>query len=265
MVKAWKRFQETELLMRSAALAYHTLLGVVPVIGLGFWYLQQIGITDKWLVLTRDFVLERLNVSSSEVFIEHFNRATQKVQGQSWSWIGLLIVLYTVTSLLAKFGNSLDAVLTQSTKIAHHKRSPLKVWMKRFVGMLSLPIAFLISVVVSQWIREESWLHSVIQVPHFGPILALPTAWISTIISVFCVYYFTPSVRINVSRIVRVACVVGPFLECLRGALGVYSHYAVSVHKIYGIFAVIPLFILWIQLSWAVLLGGAFWLTPQKA
>jgi membrane protein len=264
IVKAWERFQKAELLMRSAALAYHTLLGVIPLVGLGFWYLHRIGVTDRWLIVTRDFVLDRLNVSSSEVFLEYFNRATQKAQGQGWSWIGLLILLYTGFGLLGKFGNSLDAVLIHSGEKAHSQKAASIVWGKRFVGMLGLPLALMISVVVSQWIREDSWLNKLIEVPHFGPLFALPIAWLTTIISVFFVYYFTPTVNVKMKTAFRVALVVGPCLEFLREALGVYSHYAVSVHKIYGIFAVVPLFILWIQLSWAILLGGAFWLLPDS-
>jgi len=247
--------QKSELFVRSAALAYHTLLGVVPVLGLVFWYLKRIGLTEKWIEATRLFVLERLNVSSSAEFLKYFDKLIVQSKGQSWGWVGVLVLLYSATSLVSKFGQGLDAMLGIPLQMERTWKTWMRVWCRRGAGILGLPIALSISLVVSQWIREAK----------LGRVLmAMPLAWLSTILSVFFVYYFIPSQRLKTKKCFQVALVVGPFLELLRMALGVYARYAVSVHKMYGVFAVIPLFILWIQLSWAVLLAGAFWLKSKK-
>lgn len=239
----WKKVQSNELFVRSAALAYHTLLGIVPLLGLVFWYLKRIGLTDQWVQALRIFVLERLNVSSSVEFLRYFDQITQQTKGQSWGWIGVVLVLYSVTSLVGKFGQGLDAVLGIKSLPEKTLKRLLRVWFRRALGFLGLPIALSVSLFVSRiWGRGG---------------LGFPLLWLSTSLSVFFVYYFIPSRRLPVKKCLKVAIGVGPVLELLRMGLGLYSHYAVSMHKMYGVFAVIPLFILWIQLSWAVLLGGA--------
>lgn len=261
--KSWLRFEASEVLLRSAALAYHTLLGIIPLMGLGFWYLKKIGVADRWILLTRTYIFERFNVASSDVFLKQFDRLTQKVQGEGWGWIGLIILLYTCWSLLGKFSSSLDAVLAQPSSSSVSVFLPLRVWIRRLVAMLGLPIALMVSLVVSQWIRQDSWAHRIFEIPHLGRFIGMPIAWTSVVVSVFFVYYFIPRQKISMKRALKVALWVAPILEGLRATLGLYAHYAVSMHRIYGFLSVIPLFMLWIQLSWAVLLGGASWLRPH--
>ena len=242
-VKIWKKIQSTELFVRSAALAYHTLLGIVPLLGLVFWYLKRIGLTEQWIQALRVFVLERINVSSSAEFLKVFDKITLQTKGQSWGWIGLVLLSYSAMNLVAKFGQGLDAVLGIQYQSEKTFTRWMKVWRRRVLGFLGLPVALSVSLFVSQNWGRRFW--------------EIPLLWFCTSLSVFFVYYFIPSRKFHIKKCLKVSLIVGPVLELLRMGLGFYSQYAVSVHKMYGVFAVIPLFILWIQLSWAVLLGGA--------
>jgi len=146
-------------------------------------------------------------------------------------------------NLVAKFGQGLDAVLGIKQPPEKSYLFWLRVWRRRVVGFLGLPVALILSLFVSQRLGRGGW--------------EVLLVCFCTSLSVFFVYYFIPSRNFPINKCLKVALVVGPVLEILRLGLGFYSRYAVSVHKMYGVFAVIPLFILWIQLSWAVLLGGA--------
>lgn len=230
---------------------------MVPLLGLVFWYLKRMGLTDQWISSIRLFILERLNVYSSAEFLQYFDKITKQTKGHSWGWIGILLLVYSATSLISKFGQGLDAVLGLKPKEEKHWGTWCRVWGRRAVGLLGLPLALSVSLYLSQkWGRK---------------VLGFPLISLSNSLSVFFVYYFIPSKRPPVRKCIQVALMVGPLLEVLRIALGFYSRYAVSVHKMYGVFAVVPLFILWIQLSWALLLAGALGLkgdckedTPSK-
>lgn len=246
--------------MRSAALAYHTLLGIIPLLGLFFWYLKSIQVTDRWILLTRKFLLVQLNVSSSELFAKYFDKLTTEVQGKSWGWVGVVLLVYTSLSLVFKFGQALDAALDIHPANQQEQLGWFAQLVRRSLALLGLPLALLISLVFSNWIRHNSFLHDFIQVNEMGPFIRNALTWVSTILAVFLVYYFIPSKKIGRRRAWIMACLIGPILQILRILLGVYARYAVSFHKIYGVLAVIPLSILWVQLSWAVLLGGALFL-----
>lgn len=249
--KTWNNYVEHEIALVSAALAFYTLLAVVPVMGLGLWYLEKIGVAQRWVVLTRQYILEHLNVSFSAVFLNRFDEFTSNMKGMSWGWVGFTILIYTSVSVVSKFGRGLDAVMSESSELKGDFSQRLKVWIRRTCGIMGLPLALAISLGVSQSIKQ------------LGPFLHRPVSWGVTIVSVFFVYYFIPSRRVGIKSALYLAVVVGPVLELLRLMLGFYARSALSAKRIYGVFAVIPLLIVWIQLSWAVLLLGAVWLKAK--
>lgn len=253
----WLRFEKSEIPTRAAALAYHTILGIVPIVGLIFWYLDRIHLTQRWLTKLKDFIAAQLNVTSNAMFLHYFDRLTRSVRGASWGWIGLVILLYTAWNLVFKFGESLDVILCTAT-IQPEKQASFG-WrvLRRLLVMLLLPLALSISLVLTDWIRQDSWFRIVFKLKTVGPVFALPFAWLATIIAVFFVYLLIPRNHVPWKEAARAALIVGPASEGIRFLFGIYNHHAVSTYKIYGVLAVIPLFILWVQIAWMLLLSGA--------
>jgi len=258
----WVRYESADIATRSAALAFHTLLAIVPILGVVFWYLSSIQLTDQWLNSVRMWILSQLNVSSSVEFTQYFSRLTRAVHGYSWGWIGFLLLLYSAYNLIEKFGGSIDLILG-TREVEAKKRamqasfSSLVLIGRRLVVMLALPLALAVSLSLSQWIRRDSWFHYLFEMEMVGSYFAMPLAWLSTIVSVFLVYYFVPRKAVPWREALKAALIVGPVMECVRYLFGLYNTYAVSTHKIYGVFAVIPLFVMWVQITWMVLLCGA--------
>lgn len=259
-----RQFQRSEIPLRSAALAFHTVLSIIPILGLGFWYLKRLGISGVWFEALEKLILERLNIGASAEFTKITQSLTEGVQGESWGWLGLGVLLYTVLSVIHKFGQALDTAARAEVLNEKDTWKLRLIWARRAIGLLSLPLALVMSMVLTQWIQADSFMNQVLKLKHLGPLIGRPLAWSTTTVSVFFVYYFIPAVRIRGTNALKVALIVGPLLEFLRNGLGLYARHAVSIHKIYGVFAILPLFFLWIQLSWIVLLTGALWLRPQK-
>jgi membrane protein len=252
-----RRYRESELPIRAAALAYHTLLGIVPILGLVFWYLQRIGVTSRWLALTKGFFLAQLNLDPKAPMVRTFESLTAKVQGSSWGWIGLVVLLYTASNLVWRFGEALDAVLDSAPHPPEKRMNPWRLACNRLVAMFGLPLALTLSLVVTTWIKEDSLVHVLFHLETVGPIIALPVAWFVDILAFFVIYYLIPRSPVPWREALKAAVIVGPISEFLRHLFSVYTGHAVSTQKIYGVFAVVPLFILWVQLAWSTLLAGA--------
>ncbi len=263
----YRRFLHAEIPMRAAALAFHSLLAIVPIFGILIWYLQRIGITGFWLIQTRNFLLDQLNLQSSKAFISYFEKFTGNVTGQSWGWIGLLIFIYTAFNLIEKFGESIDAVIGSANP--HEVEADLLNYglklVRRLLILLGLPVALVISVGVSHWIREDSLLRHLFHINKVGTLFALPIGWMGQFLSLTLVYGLTPSSKIKWKSALKVAFLVAAATELLRWGLSVYGRYAVSSAKIYGVLAAIPMFILWVQLNWLLLLSGALFVSRQPS
>ncbi len=252
------RYQRCEISMRAAALAYHTVLGIVPTLGMLFWYLESTPLQKKWLTQTRTFIVQHLTVDSGTTFATQFEKLTSQVHGHSWGWIGLFIFIYTTWNLVARFGSSLDFILTsRETETPPEPIGLLLLFGKRAMAMLVLPVALALSVVLSSWVKEDSWFHYILEFKTIGKFIAIPTAWLGAILSATLIYFFIPSQPVKLRQALKAGLVAGPLSEIVRYGFGLYNVRAVSVHKIYGVLAVIPMFILWIQVAWTILLASA--------
>jgi membrane protein len=252
------RYKTAEIQTKSAALAFHTILIIVPVIGIVFWYLKVIGISGNWFNLIRLYLLTQINLAYDSNVIRQFDRMTATVRGNSWGFIGIAIFIYTFWNLLDKFGKSLDVILDTSRE-QHNivKRSFLELVAWRTMAMLGLPIALAVSLMVTNWIKKDSWLRYLIHLKTVGPFFALPLAWGVDIVVLFLIYCFIPRSSVPWRQAFKVAVFVGPLSEIMRYIFGYYSKHAIIINKIYGIFVAIPLFILWVQLTWMIILMGA--------
>lgn len=253
----FQRYKKSEIQGRSAALAFHTLLAIVPVIGLIFWYLKHLGVSRNWFNLIRVYLLSQLNVNSDSRVIVYFDRLTQPVQGHSWGWIGLILIFYTSWNLMNKLGESLDRILdTSPNQHFIEKRGWIKLHIRRMIALIVLPSGLMTSLLVAQWIKKDSWFRYLLGTKTVGPLAALPIAWGVDIVALFLIYYFIPRSRIPPRQAFKAALFAGPVSEIVKDLIGRYSHYLVALNHLYGIFIVIPLFILWMQIAWMIILVG---------
>ena len=178
--------------------------------------------------------------------------------------MGLAFLIYTVYNLIDRFGASIDFILESSPHPPPDKRHMVKLIGRRLIVMLGMPIALTVSLGISQWIRKDSWFHLLTDIDVVGSFLAIPIAWLTTIVALFLIYYFVPRTPVPAKQAFKVALIIGPLVEMFRFGIGIYNGYAVSVHKIYGVFAVIPMLILWVFLTWMLLLVGGMMIRFDK-
>jgi len=261
----WDQYCKMEIWLRSSALSFHTLLGAVPILALLLLYLNKAGVTEKWLRLLYTFIISNLNVVASENFNNYFDQITLAIVGQTWGWVGIFILVYASWGLITKFGASLDFILN----IKSANQTPMTInflflTLRRGLVMLALPAALLFSVAAMTWIEGDSFIKRIFSIETVGPFLALPVAWGVQIFMTSLIYFLIPSKRVPYINALRASFIVVPCLELTKYLIGSYSSHAFSTHKMYGIFAAIPLTIFWIQLFWTILLVGGLLLNPKK-
>lgn len=253
--------REAHLWLRSESLAFVTLLSIVPTLGLCFLLLNRSGVTQRWVLDLRQFVMSHLNVVSSEPVQVFFDQVLAALANEKWGWVGLVFLAYTAFSLVTKFGAAQDAIL----RVKAADRTPftvsfLRLTLRRALTMLGIPLVVIVSTIATSWIRNESWLRMLFEMDKVGAVLALPLAWAIDVAAITLLYAFVPRRPISKRSAFKAACAVVPCLELTRFGIGLYNRYAVATHKIYGVLAAVPVTILWIQLAWAILLAGTLFL-----
>lgn len=262
------RFSRARISSLGAALAFHSLLSIVPMVTLGFWYLSSAGITESWISEARKWLISHLDFGTDAKIIEVFNMLTNADQTSSWGWVGLGIFIYTVFSLLIAVGDALDQVLkAREIDFENLNHSALTTLFRRFIFLLLLPVVLLLSSLIMGWIKHSSWIKSAFEIDVFGSYLAMPLPWSLDFLALFMLYYYVPNTKVLFKQAMRAALFSTPLFILGKFGMSYYSAYALTTQKIYGAFAVIPLLMLWVNWAWMIVLCGALFIKtpPQKS
>lgn len=241
----------------SAALAFHTILALIPVLAFIVWYLKELGINRPWRVQVREFILNQFDFGAGEEVLRTIERLSLNVSARNLNYVIFLVLVYTVFNLTKRCGDGLDRVLhSKPTPPGNFTRTVLALYLKRGFAFLTLPLFILASILMTSWLKEDSWLRFLFRHETVGPFLARPIPWLIDVIAIFMLYLFIPKKNIGLKNSFLAALIAGPLFELSKLVMSTYSHNAISVQKIYGALATIPLFFIWIQLSWTIILLG---------
>jgi membrane protein len=241
----------------AGALAFKTILAIVPILGLSVWYLRSIGFISRWADGFKQFIFDQLNVTNSNALVGKVEKFIGGVQTNSWGWIGLCILIYTAMSLLLTLGKCFDILL----ETRGGKEKSRGVWagltvVRRMIALPLIPVFLAGSVAVMSWLKKDSLFRFLLRNENVGPWMAKPLPWMLDWIGFLLIYYMIPREKIAVRYAARAAFLATPLYEGGKWAMQIYAKNSFANAKLYGALAVIPIFMIWIQWAWMIVLGA---------
>ena len=242
-----KLFQD-QLLLRAPALAFFTLLSVVPLAALAFGVAKGFGLQD---VLKRQLQEQLALPGNIETRILEFAQTTlEKAKGGLVAGLGLIILFVAVTFVLSNIENSFNKIW------GIKKGRSLSVKIKDYFSMIFIgTILLLISLSLTVAITNiPSVLGPLNQVISFL-ISLIPYAIVWFLFAFLII--FMPNRKISLKGGLIAGIISGTIYQLV---LNFYIRLQVTVsvyNAIYGSFAALPLFLIWLQVSWVCLLYGA--------
>jgi|GEM_PF-1287233 len=256
----WRRYTKAKINVLASSLAFYTLTSVLPMFTLGFWYLTTIGVTERWINVARGYIISHLDFGSGEHVLDIFNKITVEGAGSSWGWVGLFTFLYIALTLLISVGDAIDQVVHTSEVEMDLSYGTLHTMGRRMIFMVFMPVALTVSSLLMAWIKNDSWMRHVFNLKYFGSFLALPLPWSLDLLVFVLLYLYVPNRKVTPKQALRGALFSTPLYIAGKHAMSYYSAYALTTHKIYGAFAVVPLLMLWIYVAWQIILTGALFI-----
>lgn len=237
---------------RASALTYYTLLSIVPILAMAFGLAKGFGL-DK---LLREKLLENMH-SQQEVFtrlIEFSENLLQQTHGGLIASIGVAFLFWTVVKVLGNIERSFNDIwgIKQARGLGQKFTDYLSL-------MLILPLCFLLASSMTVFVVTQVSNYSG-RMYFIGPVVLallqlLPYAVFWGLLTYL--YVFMPNGKIKLSSALLGGIVAGTAYQLTQWA---YIHFQVGVAKagaVYGSFAALPLFLIWLQLSWMIVLYGA--------
>lgn len=250
-----KRFNEDQCLIKSSALTYFLLFSIVPVIALAFAVAKGFGFQETLEQnILRDFSEQKEVLT--QVF-DYANVMLNNAKGGVIAGVGVILLLWSVMKLLGNIEDSFNDIWE-----VKKSRSFIRKFTDYFSILLIAPIFIIVSGSITVIIRSQldaiilstSWLQPI--EPIVGIILRLFSLLLITGLFTF-LYVVLPNTKVQVKPAFIAAIVAAIFFELLEFT---YINFQVGVARynaIYGSFAALPLFLIWVQYSWYVVLFGA--------
>jgi len=252
---ALRGFAEDKCQLRASALTFFSLLSVVPIVAMAFGIAKGFGF-EKML---KARLLEQMQ-GQEEVAVKiiDFSEALlQNTQGGIIAGIGIAILFWTVIKVLGNIENSFNDIwgIKKSRTMGRKFSDYLSI-------MLICPILLIMSSSVTVLITSQVTL-VVGKLAFLGPIgtlilmslQLLPYAVIWVLFTF--IYIFMPNTKVNFKSGLFAGIIAGTIYQIVQWAYITFQIGASKYGAIYGSFAALPLFLIWLQISWLVVLLGA--------
>lgn len=247
--KAWLKtrqvlahFLATEGFLSATALAYTTLLSLVPLLVLSLSIFSIFPPFKAYVLEANQFLFEHFVPTSANEIAKHVaifaeTAAAHSVAGFLFSLVSCLLLIF---SLETSF-NLIGQVKT--------RRSLLKACSIYSLALLVFPVIIGALVAVRVYLSTVPFLVSLESI--LG-VLSLGFTWLIF----FLLYKFLPNCPVKMDHAAVGALVAAVLFSILKKTFGIYIAHFSSFTLIYGALSGVPIFLTWLYLSWIIVLLG---------
>lgn len=243
------RLSGVGLARTAASLAFTTLLGLVPLFTVAFAYVARFPLFERTQDALESFLLRFFLPGSGAAihqYLTEFTAKSAEIKG-----IGTVFVILTVFLLLWQIESEINAIWGVRAPRSMARRTLI------ILGGLTAGPAFIgATVYFISWLIDES----VALVPVRSQTLALFVQPVALVVEtgVFTLMYqFVPAQHVRLRLAFAGGLLAGVSFEVAKYGFRFYVIHFQTYQAIYGALATLPLFLLWIYLSWIILLVGA--------
>ena len=242
-----------QLTLRAMSLVYTPLLSVVPLIAFSFSVLKGLGKHKELEPLLYDF-LTPLGPQGREITEQVIN-LVDNVKGGLLGGVSLAFFIYTAISMVQKVEESFNYVWYVSKP-----RSFARRFSEYFFVLLIGPILMVTALGMLTSIKSNAFVQMILTYESLGPIFVVASKFTPYLLitGVFTfLYMYMPNTKVKFKSAL-VGGLAGGFLWASAGAFfATFILYASRTQLIYSGFAVAITTLIWLYLSWLILLIGA--------
>ena len=246
----WRRFVDDKCFETAGALSYTTLFAIVPLTAAVFGILSALPSFDELGQRFQHFLFSN--------FVPAAGRAVQHYllqfagNASKLTTIGVIVFLLSALMMLASIEERFNRIWRVTTR-----RSTVSRFLMYWAALTLGPLLLVAGLTVTSYLTAVPLLGDVGE--HWKVLRrlwgVLPFA--VTLVGLFAMYMLVPNRRVP-WRYAGIGALLSALLfEFAKWAFAAYVRSVPSYQQIYGQLAVIPIFLVWVYLSWAIVLLGA--------
>ena len=233
------------LQLASAALTYHTLFALVPVMALMTAIAKGLGYDEIFLEMVRNFLQGQEAISDG--LIQYTDSYLNNTKVTMWLGVGIGIglLLYSVFSIFRTIDATFNMLWNEKPRSFHKQ-------LKTFAFVLVLPFAVIMAIAL-WWSLSSIFNDSIIK-----ELNVLIVSVSTYILLLFAAYKLIPNTTVKAKYAAFSAIACGVIFALMQ----YFSYYIISsfnYRSIYGDLASLMIFVLLIYFSWTICLAGSKW------
>jgi membrane protein len=246
-------FMSGMLTLRAMSLVFTTLLSIVPLLAVSISVLKGFGVHDQLQPALTSLLapLGDRSVEISDKIVGFVENMKIGVLGA----LGLSLLIFTVMSLIQK----IEVAFNHAWRLEANRNL-----MQRFSNYLSVvlvgPVLIFSSVGITASLSSNTVLDLLNQLPYMNNLLHLVGKLLPyfLVIGAFMfIYLLVPNTRVKIKSAFFGALVAGFLWESVGVSFTSFVGASTSYTAIYSGFAIVLMFMIWLYLSWLILLVGA--------
>lgn len=244
-------FTEKRVMTQASALTYSTLLAIVPILAVVFAIARGFGYNKYIEMWFREVLASQPQVA--DVIVSFVNSYLIHTRSGIFLGVGLIFMLYTVLMLV----NNVEETFNQIWQV-NNSRPIIRSFVNYLAMFFLLPIIIVISTGFSIFMETvaDKMDDFVILEPIVHKLFSFFPYMLMSLIFIV-IYVYLPNTKVRFSCAIVPGILAGIAMHLLQIAYINSQVWVTGYNAIYGSFAALPLFMLWLQISWAICLFGA--------
>jgi membrane protein len=252
---AIRGFTNDKVQLRASALTFYTLLSVIPIAAIAFAIAKGFGFDEN----LEQLISEKFGTYQDvlDKFLPQVRSAIDETRGGYMAGIGIIILFWSVMSLLEHIESSFNHIWQIRSSRPWHRKFTDYLTM-----MLIAPVFIILSSSMTVFISTQltDFMSTAPILSFFKPLISFLIklapyflSWITMTI----LFIVMPNAKVKFVPAVISGVIAGTIFQVIFWLYVDLQFGILKLSAIYGSFALLPLFIIWVQSSWIVVLLGA--------
>jgi membrane protein len=255
IVLAARGFSNDKVQLRASALTFYSLLSVIPVAAIAFAIAKGFGLDQN----LEELITEKFQAHQEVLnwLLTNARSALSETRGGYIAGVGMIILFWSVMSLLEHIESSFNHIWQIRSS---------RPWYRKFTDYLTImliaPVFIILSSSITVFVSTEltDYMMKAPILSFFKPIVTFLIKFAPYFLSwltMTILFIIMPNAKVKLGPALISGIIAGTIIQVLQWLYIDLQFGITKLSAIYGSFAAVPLFIVWLQSTWIVVLLGA--------
>jgi len=246
----WRQFREDRSFEAAGALSYTSLLALVPLMAVMFGVVSAFPVFDRWAGEIEAYIFANFVPASGDQIQSYLQEFVGRTSGLTGA--GTIFLIATAILLMATIEKSLNRIWRVNA-VRHLAGRLVTYWAVLTLGPLLMGASLgLTSYLAALPLLAPEAMRGAVQAFVLGA-----TPFLVALVGFTLVFVVVPNRRVRLRHALAGALVSAILFEAAKRGFVWYVTHFPTYERLYGALATIPLFLVWIWVSWVVVLLGA--------